>query len=178
MFSRSHEIPIQFIKSESVRKMCLFFLSLFLRRLRISLLIEFNLLVAKTKTTTDYILFFCSSFIGIMKMELISNSNYDWNKKKKLNKRFKHFNPIWFVPLLCNVSKFRGKKTLYIMAHYIFSTTAAAAAVYLFATQLCNSSLTFKIHLKMTRWKVFLGRMRLIYETKQKLLWNTNKYTI
>lgn len=56
------------------------------------------------------------------------------------------------------------------MAHYIFS--AAAAAVYLYALQLCNSSLTFKIHLKMTRWK-FFGPCAIDLQ-KQKLPWNTN----
>lgn len=54
------------------------------------------------------------------------------------------------------------------MAHYIFSA-AAAAAVYLYALQLCNSSLTFKIHLKMTRWKNF-GPCAIDLQTK-----NTHK---
>lgn len=54
------------------------------------------------------------------------------------------------------------------MAHYIFSggCAAAAVAVYLYALQLCNSSLTFKIHLEMTRWKFFSDRVRLIYKYK------------
>lgn len=93
MFIRSHEIPIQFIKSESVRK-SVYSLS-FNSQLNSNLLRAVNFY-----NGLNFII------IGIMKMKLIKKKQ----DKTKLNKRFKQFNPILFVPLLKFVMWRRKKK--------------------------------------------------------------------
>lgn len=93
MFIRSYEIPIQFIKSESVRK-SVYSLS-FNSQLNSNLLRAVNFY-----NGLNFII------IGIMKMKLIKKKQ----DKTKLNKRFKQFNPILFVPLLKFVMWRRKKK--------------------------------------------------------------------